>query len=170
MIASSSAPQRPSSHIASAAREKKALLRVLEAPTSAGTPEGVPVYDFAFQEGLTERIVDDVLQAFPHMAVTPALQLVCASLYERLTVTHRIITQADYNKLGRINGIFGAYLERGISTTEPRTRAQVDQWHLPRSLVSRQGALPVSLDRTLRNLRGRRDLGLHGAIDRIWSG
>jgi hypothetical protein len=148
-------------------REKNALMRVVEAPTSACTGEGIAVYDFAFQEGLIERIVGDLLQAFPHLAVTPALQLVCASLYERLTKEDRTITHADYNRLGRINGIFGAYLERGISEAEPRTRTQVDQWHLLlHSLVSRQGGgTLVSLIEPLDELeKGARDVGLQSAI------
>lgn len=149
-------------------RAKNALMRVVEVPTSARTAEGIPVYDFGFQDGLIERIVDDLVQAFPHMAVTPALQLVCASLYERLTRETRTITHADYNGLGRINGIFGSYLERGISVAEPRTEAQVDQWHLLlHSLVSRQGGgtLVSLIEPADEIVREARELGLQSAIE-----
>jgi hypothetical protein len=149
-------------------RERAALLRVIDAPAAARKEDGTQVYDFAFEEGLTERIVDDLLETFRHAAVTPALQVVCSSLYERLTERNRTITDADYTKLGKITGIFDDYLERGIGAAGVRTKSHLDQWcELLHSLVSRQGGgTLVSLIQPLEEIEKQaRDLRIRGAIE-----
>jgi hypothetical protein len=148
-------------------REKSALLHVIEAPSSARREDGTSVYNFTFEQGLTERIVDDLLDTFRHAAVTPALQVVCSGLYARLTEKNRTIMQADYTRLGRFIGIFDDYLRRGISAAGPRTKAQADQWgELLHSLVSRQGGgTVVSLIEPMEELeRGAKELGIPGPI------
>ena len=148
-------------------REKGALLHVIEAPTSARREDGTSVYNFEFEKGLTERIVDDLLDTFRHAAVTPALQVVCSGLYARLTEKNRTIMHADYTRLGRFIGIFDDYLRRGINAAGPRTKAQADQWgELLYSLVSRQGGgTLVSLTEPLEELeRGAEELGIPGPI------
>jgi hypothetical protein len=148
-------------------RDKSALLHVIEAPSSARKEDGTSVYNFEFEQGLTERIVDDLLDTFRHAAVTPALQVVCSSLYARLTEKNRTITHADYTRLGRYIGIFDNYLQRGIGAAGPRTKAQIDQWgELLHSLVSRQGGgTLVSLIEPLEELeREAQELGMRGAI------
>ena len=148
-------------------REKSALLHVIEAPTSARREDGTSVYNFEFEQGLTERIVDDLLDTFRHAAVTPALQVVCSGLYARLTEKNRIIMQADYTRLGRFIGIFDDYLRRGISAAGPRTKAQADQWgELLHSLVSRQGGgTVVSLIEPMEELeRAAEELRIPGPI------
>src|ERR1700746_777413 len=52
-------------------REKSALLHVIEAPTSARREDGTSVYNFEFEQGLTERIVDDLFDPFRPASVTP---------------------------------------------------------------------------------------------------
>ena len=151
-------------------REKTTLLRVIEAPTLACDGTGAAVYGFAFEPGLIEQIVDDLVQEFPHAAITPALQVVCASLYERLTPGNRTITCGDYDTLKRIRGIVRSYVERGISAAAPRTRAETDQWHLLlHSLVSRQGGgTVVSLTEPLEELTRRaQNLGISGNLSDI---
>ena len=148
-------------------REKSALLGIVDAPTLARREDGTSVYDFAFEKGLTDRIVDDLLETFQYASVTPALQVVCASLHERLTGKNRIITQTEYVKRGRIIGIIDDYLTRGIAAAGARTKAERDQWgELLHSLVSRQGGgTLVSLIEPLEELgKKARDLGIHGDI------
>jgi len=121
-------------------REKGALLGIIDAPTLARREDGTSVYDFAFETGLPEQIVDDLLKMFEYASVTPALQVVCSSLHERLTEKNRTITHAEYIRLGRINGITDDYLARGIDAAGARTKAQHDKWaELLYFLVSRQG-------------------------------
>jgi hypothetical protein len=149
-------------------RETNTLARVVEAPTLACDDAGVAVYGFAFEPALIEKIVDDLVQEFPHAAITPALQVVCASLYERLTLKNRTITCGDYDTLKRIRGIVRSYVERGISAAAPRTKAETDQWHLLlHSLVSRQGGgTVVSLTEPLEELTRRaQNLGIGGDIE-----
>jgi hypothetical protein len=148
-------------------REKNALSRIVEAPTLATAEDGASVYKFEFEAGLVERIIDDLLETFPHASVTPALQVVCSTLYGEPTGRDRTITYADYTRLGGNIGIFGEYLERGITAAGPRSKVQLNQWReLLHSLVSRQGGgTLVSLIEPLEELeRKARDLGIGGAI------
>jgi hypothetical protein len=150
-------------------RDKKALLNLITAPVGACDEAGAPVYDFTFEVGLPERIAGDLLAEFPHAAVTPALQVVCASLYSRLTQNNRTITSADYNALEGIRGIVRSYVARGIAAAVPRADVDADKWRLLlHSLVSRQGGgTVVSLNEPLKELvRRARDLGIDGDIDR----
>ena len=148
-------------------REKTALLGIIGAPTLAGREDGTSVYDFAFEKGLAEEIVDDLLETFQYGSVTPALQVVCSSLHERLTEKNRTITHAEYTRLDRINGITDDYLARGIHAAGARTKTERDQWgELLHSLVSRQGGgTLVSLIQPLEELeKEAQDLGMQGNI------
>jgi hypothetical protein len=148
-------------------RERSSLLAIINAPTLARQPDGTSIYDFAFESGLAERIVDDLLERFQYASVTPALQVVCSSLYERLSDRNRTITQAEYVKRGRIIGIVDDYLTRGIAAAGARTKAQRDQWgELLYTLVSRQGGgTLVSLTEAQKKLEERaREVGIRGAI------
>jgi hypothetical protein len=154
-------------------RDKDALLRVIEAPAAAHDQTGAPVYGFAFEPGLAPRIVDDLVQMFPHAAMTPALQVVCSSLYARLTEANRTISLADYTRLGQIVGISNAYLESGIAATGARSRRERDRWReVLHSLVSRQGGgTLVSLIAPVGELeRTARDCGIRGGIGAALSG
>jgi hypothetical protein len=148
-------------------REKSALLGIINAPTLAAREDGTSVYDFAFEEGLAEQIADDLVETFPHGSATPALQVVCSSLHERLTEKDRTITHAEYAGLGRIKGIADNYLARGIRASGARTKAEDDKWgELLHCLVSRQGGgTLVSLIQSLEELeREAQDLGIRGDI------
>jgi hypothetical protein len=149
-------------------RDKAALLNIITAPVAACDETGTPVYDFAIEAGLPGRIADDLLAEFPHAAVTPALQVVCASLYARLTGNNRTIAGADYNALEGIRGIVRSYVARGIATAVRRAPADLDKWRLLlHSLVSRQGGgTVVSLNEPLEELvRRAHDLAIGGDID-----
>jgi hypothetical protein len=148
-------------------REKSALLGIIDAPPLARREDGTSVYDFVFERGLAEKIVDDLLETFPHASVTPALQLVGSSLHDRLTQKNRTITHAEYVRLGRINGITDDYLARGIDAAGARTKAQRDKWgELLHFLVSRQGGgTLVSSIRSLDELEQKAgDLEIKGDI------
>jgi len=124
-------------------RKKTVLRRAIAGPTSSCESDGNPraVYNFTFADGVVERIVDDLLDQYPNASVTPALQLVCSSLYERLTAEKRQITHQDYTDLKGVAGIVESYIDRGITAIHPRmTRQEANCWRLLlHSLVSRQG-------------------------------
>jgi len=149
-------------------REKNALLGIIDAPTLALREDGTSVYDIAFEHGLAEQIVDDLLDTFPYPSVTPPLQVVCSSLHERLTERNRRITRGEYLRLGRIDGIIDDYLARGIRAAEARTKTRRDHWgELLHCLVSRQGGgTLVSLIQSTAELeKAARDLGIREDIE-----
>lgn len=124
-------------------RKKTVLRRTIAGPTSSSESDGNPhaVYNFTYTDGVVERIVDDLLDQYPNASVTPALQLVCSSLYERLTADKRQITHQDYTDLKGVAGIVESYVDRGIAAIHPRvTREEANRWRLLlHSLVCRQG-------------------------------
>jgi hypothetical protein len=154
-------------------REKQALVRAIEAPTNVMTKSKddtlEPLYDFGFEYGLVERLVEDLLQEFPHASVTPALQVICASLFDRLNDRKRIITCDDYKSQGGLSGIIRSYVERGLNAivAGKGTETEVIKWlSLLNTLVSRQGGgTVVSLTETSEELARRAgELGIRGDI------
>lgn len=156
-------------------RDKDSLTRIILAPTLAGRDDGVSIYDFSYSEGLVSQIIDDLLNYFTYSSVTPALQVVCATLFDglndpdrRLKGNRRIITREDYRKSGDIEGILSTYVERGIRAIGATTRAEIDKWRmLLYSLVSRQGGgTVVSLAEDIQELerRARDDNKIEGNI------
>jgi hypothetical protein len=79
-------------------REKAALIGVVEFPTTARKADGTLVYNFVFEDGLVNRFVDDLLTKLPHASVTPALHVLCASLFELLTDKDRITPALQFSK------------------------------------------------------------------------
>jgi hypothetical protein len=65
-------------------RDKAALLRAILTPIHATDERGRSVYNFSYEKGVAESIVDDVLAFQSHGAVTPLLQVICATLYGNL--------------------------------------------------------------------------------------
>jgi hypothetical protein len=115
-------------------RDPKALKEIVLAPTEPDKP-----YNFSMDERLAGRIVRDLLNQLPS-SVTPALQVVCASLYMGLDRQKRRIVERDYDDLGRLQGIINKYLHDGIAAVEPESGREAEAWHfLLHSLVSRQG-------------------------------
>jgi hypothetical protein len=138
-------------------RNPDGLRRIILEPTLAKQPGGKPVYDFKVQPRLADRVVEDLLQQFPHSSVTPALQVVCASLYSRLTPSKREIVKEDYTGLGGVHGIVQMYLSEGIQAVEPSSSLETENWHLLLvSLVSRQsGGTVLSLIESADELEAR---------------
>jgi hypothetical protein len=108
-------------------REKEELIRILEFPTKVRGKDEKPVYNFAFENGLVARIVDDLLARRHYASVTPALQVVCAILFERLTVKNRIITKKDYDSQGGLDGIIRSYVRRGLGVIGIEKEDEVDK-------------------------------------------
>jgi hypothetical protein len=137
-------------------RDKASLIRIIEAPTSA-KDNGRSVYEFSYAPGLVEKIVDDLLEYFTHSSVTPALQVVCDSLYDSLTERKRTINHDDYRKPGDIGGILSDYVVRGIRKIGANHSAEIDKWRATLyTLVSRQGGgTVVSLTETVDDLEAK---------------
>ena len=102
-------------------RDKDALVRIIEAPTLARHADGAPFYGFWFegasptgderpdQKTLPSRIADELLHEFP-ASVTPALQVICASLHQRLPAGSGPITHAAYAATGGVRKIILRYI------------------------------------------------------------
>ena len=119
-------------------RDKNALMRIINAPAEACKIDGEPVYKFNFQAELVRQIVDDLVSEFRVGSITPALQVVCATLFERKK-NGSSITLHDYKSAGSVRGIVRSYVETGIRAINARG-SEIDYWHLfLHSLVSRQG-------------------------------
>jgi hypothetical protein len=149
-------------------REKTALIGVVEFPTKARKTDGTLAYNFAFQDGLVERLVDDLLTKLPHASLTPALQVVCASLFELLTDKDRTITHQHYNSQNELDGIMYSYVRRGLGVIGVKMEGEVDKWHsLLYELVSRQGGgTVVSLSETSETLAQQaKDLHIEGDVE-----
>ncbi len=132
-------------------RDPDTLVRIIDAPTAARRTDGSAVYGFTFQDAdpesrditthvsLKRRIVDDLLAEFP-ASVTPALQVICASLYQQLPEGHGEITHALYRKSGGARRMIMRYIRAGIAVAGATRPAEVEKWQtLLHSLVSRQG-------------------------------
>jgi len=148
-------------------REKAELIRVVEFPTKVRRDDGTLVYNFVFEDGLVARLVDDLLTKLP-TSVTPALQVVCASLYALLTDSKRTIRHQHYNSQKELAGIISSYIQRGLGIIGVKKEDEIDKWHsLLYKLVSRQGGgTVVSLSETSANLvHLARDLGVKGNVE-----
>jgi len=153
-------------------RDREALIRIVQAPTLARKDEdgvsGISVYNFTFEDASVERIVDDLLDAFP-ASVTPALQIICATLYAGISkgTNARVISLAQYLKQGAASGIIRSYAESGIAAVSARRVSMLIKWHLLlHSLVSPQGGgTVVSMTEPLNTLCARaRELGIEEDI------
>jgi hypothetical protein len=135
-------------------RDKDALIRAVEFPAKVRRLDDKPVYNFAFDEGFVEHLVDDSLRKFPHASVTPVLQVVCAHLFERLADKNRTITSTDYESQGGLEGIISSYVRRSLGAIGIKKDGEVVKWHLLlHRLVSRQGGgTIVSLSETSESL------------------
>lgn len=148
-------------------RDKEALLRVMSLPTTATYPDGSSVYNFTFNSGVREEILDDLLKSYPVGAVTPVLQVICSALYNCLTEKKRAITRVDFHSLDGVDGIMKTYVHDVVTEAARRTRSSADQWYaLLYSLVSRQGGgMVVSLTESVEELERRaRDEKIEGDI------
>lgn len=115
-------------------RDPDALKQIILAPTGPGKP-----YNFTIEDELAGRIVGDLLKQLPFASVTPALQVVCSSLYLGKGSDKRIV-EAVYERLGGLQGIIRKYVQDGIAVAGPASEQETEEWYLLLySLVSRQG-------------------------------
>lgn len=152
-------------------RDKEALLRILSLPTTATHADGSSVYNFTYNPGVREEIVDDLLKSYPVGSVTPVLQVICSALFSCLTTHKRVITDADFHSLGGVDGIMKTYVHDGVSEAARRTRSHPDQWYaLLYSLVSRQGGgTLVSLTESVEEMEKRaRDEKIEGDVRAVF--
>ncbi|MCC8402409.1 hypothetical protein LJ655_10975 [Paraburkholderia sp. MMS20-SJTN17] len=152
-------------------RDKEALLRVVSLPTTATHADGSSVYNFSYNPGVREEIVDDLLKSYPVGSVTPVLQVICSALFSCLTAHKRVITHADFRSLGGVDGIMKTYVLDVVSEAARRTRSHPDQWYaLLYSLVSRQGGgTLVSLTESVEELEKRaRDEKIEGDVRAVF--
>lgn len=76
---------------------------------------------------LVERLLDDLTERTPQNAsalvMPPQLQLVCHALYERVDAEgRRFITVADYEEIGRAEGILVRYIEGALQEHREKNR------------------------------------------------
>jgi hypothetical protein len=150
-----------------ALRDKEGLMRALSFPTTATDDDGRSVYNFAFESGLREEIIDDLLKSYPAGSVTPVLQIISSALFSCLTQQKRMITREDFLSLGRADGIMKSYFHDVVTEVAHRTHAETDQWYaLLYTLVSRQGGgTLVSLTESVEELEKRaRDENIEGDV------
>jgi hypothetical protein len=106
-------------------RDRNQLKAILLAPTqghcrlSSASPS--KKYCFYFAPELPDRIVDDLLETFPHSSVLPPLQLVGTRLYREVSAApeHRRIEQWHYDKLQGVTGVVDSYIDDGLSFLKP---------------------------------------------------
>jgi hypothetical protein len=150
-------------HLLKSLRDKSALYRAMTAPINAMKPgelgdhEQRSVYNFCFQPGVLEEILDEVLSSYPVGSVTPILQIICSALYAGLSKEMREISRKDFYSLGRADGMMRTYVEEGVAEAAKRNHSRPDQWlALLHSLVSRQGGgTLVSLSESVEELERR---------------
>ena len=147
-------------------RDPVVLERIIASPTQLRGWAGERMFSFSFAPGLVTAIVNDLLAQFPHAAVTPALQVVCAKLYSTLDGGTGEITNKTYSDQGKLTGIIRSYVDDGISVVSKRT-GDGDKWRFVlHSLVSRQGGgTLVSLTESTEVIQARaRSEGITGDV------
>ena len=177
-------------------RDKDQLKAILLGPTKdhcrVTNANPSDKYRFYFAPGLPERIIDDLLQTYPHSSVLPSLQLVGTKLYREVSTTPGLhcITQRHYDRLKGVTGVVDSYIDDELAALRFRetsyrhliqaivssiTKIIKLQWIEPETvrwrrvlgcLVGRQGGgTVVSLSVTKeRLLQSARDVGLTGDI------
>src|SRR5206468_1633384 len=87
---------------------KDSLITAIKRPTSAepsddyGSPRDV--YQFVYEEGLPEKIADELKSPYLNEGALPVMQILCSRLYEKTKERAKrlpwVITFSDYNELG----------------------------------------------------------------------
>lgn len=140
-------------------------------------------YGFRFGPGVLRAIVDDVLALIPENAsVTPALQVVCATLTRHRNPKHPITVTAErYRTLGGLGQILDRFIDSAVTKATVRqthpfrsVRAAIgvsdsltDRWRsVLVEMVSEQGGgVVVAIPRSEGDLqRAAHDRGLNGAL------
>lgn len=120
------------------------LIDAITLPTSEDAVEGYGSprshYRFRYEEGLPEKIVDELLSKKLTGGVLPIMQVVCNTLSQMVKRgspegTEWVITEEDYRSLGRIEGQIEAHLDqvltalcRGEGVAEANIPAEIEGW------------------------------------------
>lgn len=96
-----------------------AILRPTERESIDGFGSPFDHYAFEFEEGLPERIVEDLTNATPAGGVLPAMQIVCSRLYQKALLPKREtdcsrVTVSDYESVGGIDGQINDYIDEEL--------------------------------------------------------
>ena len=112
-------------------RDPEVLTHALDWPASNGRHE----YGFRFAPGALRKIVEDVLGHLPpNAAVTPVLQVVCATLTAQRNPNHPVVVTAErYRALGGYGQIMDRFINSAI------TGAAVRRPHPLRSVLAAIG-------------------------------
>jgi hypothetical protein len=97
-------------------RQREQIIQAVARPTlkEPVEPYGVPFerYRFEYETGVPERIADDLLQHAGESSTLPLLQIACKALYQEVVIdgNRTTITQADYARLGGVQGQMDAFI------------------------------------------------------------
>ncbi len=154
-------------------RDREVLIQALDWPAANGQHD----YGFKFAPDVLRFIVDDALAFLPNAAVTPALQVVCATLTrDRDPGELLVVTVEHYQSLGRIGRILDRFIDHSVTaatrSTQPlrslrsamgMTDSPTDRWRSTlMTMVSEQsGGVVVAIPRSEADLaRAARAQGL----------
>ena len=151
----------------------KGLIAAITRPTQSAAVEGygLPPYGFSFEDGLPERIVNDLVRTAKTGGLVggelPMLQVVCETLYRNVRMRPKpwVISDRDYKALGEIETQLNDYVDRLLITFsktkgKPIARHAIDilRWKdALTGLAKRQANSTVTTDRkTLADLEAPR--------------
>jgi hypothetical protein len=122
------------------------MTEAIERPTSQKDIEGFGSpfahYKFSYEEGLPQRIAQDLIAANPKGGTLPVLQIVCERLYRSINSkiqqpnNEMVIRSEDYVRLGGIEGQVEAYvsellgsfcIQHGISR-DLAVKKEIERW------------------------------------------
>lgn len=104
------------------------LAQAIERPTLTDKQYGNPrsKYKIEFEKGLPKKIAKDLVAIKIENHILPLMQIVCVSLYEKIKQNSKnknkisLITDQDYNFLGKIDGIIGKYAREPLELLNPQ--------------------------------------------------
>ena len=131
-------PAGVAAYFLEAIREPKRIADIIRLPTlkqNVGRqPPPFEFYHFEFAPNLPERIAADVLKLAGDSSTLPVLQVVCKTLYERLSDQRHVIELSDYETIGFAEGALDDHIDQAIqqalATVAPThaSRAEIDRW------------------------------------------
>ncbi len=99
-------------------------LTYLSAIDAIKKPTKFPTYNFSYEDGLVEQIIQDLSasEENENPSVDPSqLQIVCYFLYQELQNRKAsVITAEIYNELGKANGILENYIDQSLKNSDEK--------------------------------------------------
>jgi hypothetical protein len=112
-----------------------------------GLTASFDAYGFEYAAGVPERIAEDLVRAVGDASTLPVMQIVCKGMYESVVLKGQrcVITMADYEDIGGVDGALDGYIESAVRGTlhdagqSSVCDVDLDRWRLVlASLVGRQ--------------------------------